>query len=101
MAEADPARQRELVTVLLVPALELGSGRLARGGHVLGQELQLLRHAALDDGVVLVQSHRQRLAVEDLFLHFVFHQTVELVRCRLASPLRLEYEDELGEIVER
>ena len=74
MAKAHPAGLCELGVVLFEPAPELRRVRLARGGHVLGEELQLLRHAALDDGVVLVEPHRQRLAVENLFLHFVFHQ---------------------------
>ena len=101
MAEAHATGLRELGTILLEPALELGRFRLARSGHVLGEELQLLRHAALHDGVVLVQSHRQRLTVKDFFLHPVFHQLVELFRPRLAPPLRLEYQGQLGKVVER
>ena len=29
------------------------------GGHILGEELHLLRHAALYDGVVLIETHGQ------------------------------------------
>jgi hypothetical protein len=72
-----------------------------RGGHVLGEELHLLRHAALDDLVVLVEAHRQRLAVEDILLHLVFDHAIEFLRRRLAVPLRLEHLNELSELVER
>ena len=47
--EAQPRRLRELGAVRLEPGLQLVGRRLARRGHVLGQELHLLRHAALDD----------------------------------------------------
>ena len=75
--------------------------RLARGGHVLGQELHLLRHAALDDLVVLVETHRERLAVEDLLLDFVLDQAFEFLRRREAAPLRLVHQGQLGDLVER
>jgi hypothetical protein len=89
MPEGEPGRLREFRAVLLEPCLELGRRRLARGGHVLGQELHLLRHAALDDLVVLVEAHRDRLAVEDLLLDLVLDQALELLRRRRAAPLRL------------
>src|SRR5215472_2574933 len=47
----------EFLAVLLVPGLEFGRRGLVSGGHVLGQELHLLCHAALDDGIVLVEAH--------------------------------------------
>ena len=47
---------------------------LAQGGHILGEKLHLLRHAALHDGVVLVQAERQRLAVEDLLADLALHE---------------------------
>ena len=81
--------------------LELGRRRLARGGNVLGQELHLLRHAALDDLVVLVEAHRERLAVEDLLLDLVLDHARELLRRRRAPPLRLVQQGELGDLVER
>ena len=68
---------------------------------VLGQELHLLRHAALDDRVVLVEAHRQRLAVEDFLLHAILDQSPELFGSRLAPPLRLEHERELAELLDR
>ena len=101
MPEAQPGRLREFGAVLLEPALELGGRRLARGGHVLGQELHLLRHAALDDLVVLVEAHRERLAVEDFLLHLVLDHALELLRRRRAAPLRLVQQGELGDLVER
>ena len=80
---------------------ELGGRRLARGGHVLGQELHLLRHAALDDLVVLVEAHRERLAVEDLLLDLVLDHAREFLRRRRAAPLRLVQQGELGDLVDR
>ena len=70
------------------------------GGHILGQKLQLLRHTPLDNGIVLIQPHGQPLAIENLLLDFTFHETTDFVGCGIASPLRLEYEYELGEIVD-
>src|SRR4030095_12259748 len=101
MTEAPLRRLRDGRAVLLVPGPELRGGGLARGGHVLGQELHLLRHAAPNDLVVLVEAHRQRLAVEDLALDLVLDDPVEFLRRGLAPPLRLEDEDELAEIVVR
>ena len=74
VAEAHPIGLRERGAVLRVPGLELGPVGLARRADIFCQELHLLRHAALDDRVVLVEAHRQRFAVEDLFLHPVLDQ---------------------------
>ena len=81
--------------------LQLVGRRLARRGHVLGQELHLLRHAALDDLVVLVQAHRQRLAVEDLLLDLGLDQPLQFLRRRRSAPLRLEQLGQLVDLVER
>src|SRR5271165_2168943 len=99
--EAHPRRLREVGTVLLEPALEFISGRLASGGHVLGEELHFLGHPALDDLIVLVEAHRHRLPVEHLRLHLLLHHAAELLRCRVAPPLRLEQSGQLGEVIER
>ena len=80
--EAQARRLRELGAVLLEPALELGRRRLARSGHVLGQELHFLRHAALDDLVVLVEAHCKRLAVKNFLLNLVLD---EALRAPVAS----------------
>ena len=72
MTETDARRERELVVVRLVPCPEFLERRFARGGHVLSDELHLLRHTALDDRVVLVDSERDRFAKENLFLHLFF-----------------------------
>src|SRR6267154_1042436 len=47
MPEADTCGHREFVRVLRVPALKFGGRRFPRGS-VFGEELHLLRHAALD-----------------------------------------------------
>ena len=101
MAETDARRQRELVAVRLEPCPELLGRRLARGGDVLGEELHLLRHAALDDRVVLVESQRERFAIEDLFAHLVFDQLSQLLRRRVAPPLRPEHQNQLRKVVDR
>src|SRR5262249_49194319 len=76
VAEAEARRLRERIAVLLIPALELVLRRLVRSSDVLGQELHLLRHPALDDGVPLVESQRQPLAIENFLLHLVLDETV-------------------------
>jgi hypothetical protein len=73
MAKTDARRQREVVAVRLEPCPKLFARRLARGGNVLGEELHLLRHAAFDNGVVLVESKGERFAIENLFAHLVFN----------------------------
>ena len=59
---------------------------------------------ALDDGVVLVQPHRQRLAVKDLFLHFIFHQAAEFLQLSARAATAPETKSPVGrdrpEIVE-
>ena len=101
VTEADPRRLLELVPVLLVPARKLGGRRFVRRSDVLGDELHLLRHPALDDGVVLVEAHRQPFAIEDLLLDPVLDQPAELLGRRLAPPLRLERERQLREFIDR
>jgi hypothetical protein len=100
MAEADPRRLLELVSVLLVPGLEFFGRRLARRRDILGEELHLLRHAALHDRVLLVETHRESFAVQNLLLHLALDQPAQLLRRRLAAPLRLEHDCELRELVE-
>ncbi len=73
----------------------------ARGRDVLGDELHLLRHAALHDGVVLVEAHREALAIQDLLLHLGLDHAAELRRGRVALPLRLEQHRELCKVVDR
>src|SRR5262249_49769111 len=51
--------------------------------------------------VVLVEAHRERLAVEHLLLDLALDESLELVGVRRTAPLRLEGDRELGEIVER
>src|SRR5262249_55485783 len=99
VAEAQARRLRERIAVLLIPALELILRRFVRGGDVLGEELHLLRHPALDDGVSLVESQRQPLAIENFLLYPVLDQTVQLFRSRVAPPLRLEQQHHLREVV--
>jgi hypothetical protein len=101
MPECHPSGQRELVPVLVEPHLELGGGGLVSSGDVLGEELHLLRHAALDDGVVLVQTHGQGFAVQHLLADLVLHERAKLVGSRLPAPLRLEIDIHRAEVIER
>ena len=69
------------------------------GGDILRQELHLLRHAALDDGVVLVEPHRQRLAIENVLANLVLHHRLKLGRGRRTMPLRLEIDLHLAQLI--
>ena len=71
-----------------------------RRRDVLGEELHLLRHAAADDLVVLVEPQREPLAIKNLLLHLGVDQAVELLRRRLAAPLGLEHRREARELIE-
>ncbi len=62
--------------------------RFAQRGEILGEEIHLLRHAAFDDRVVLVEAHGQRLAIEHLFADLRLEQALELRRRRLRQSLR-------------
>ena len=53
------------IGVRLQIGTQLVVGRLGLGGNIIGDEFHLLLQAAADDGVVLVQAQRQRLAVID------------------------------------
>ena len=101
VAEGNARRRLELVGILLEPGLELGRCRLARGRDVLGDELHLLRHAALHDGVVLVEAHREALAIQDFLLHLGLDHAAEFRRGRVALPLRLEQHRELCKVAVR
>ena len=100
MPEAVAAGQRELLGVLVEPGFELRCRWLVRSSDVFGEELHLLRHAALHDGVVFVESHRQSFAIQDFFVHLIFDHCLEFLRRRLAVPLRLEVEVHLAKVVE-
>jgi hypothetical protein len=65
---------------------ELGVGRHRGGIGVLGQELELLAHAAAHDGVVAVEAERNRLAVEHLVPDEVVDETGQLRVRRRALP---------------
>ncbi len=95
MAETYARRKCELVAVRRVPCPELLDCRLARGGDVFGEKLHLLRHATLDDRVVLVESECERFAIEDLLARLVFNKLSQLFRRRVAPPLRAEHLNQL------
>ena len=100
MAEAHSRGLLEQLRVLVEPGLELRVGRPMRRRHVLGEELHLLRHAAADDLVVLVEPQREPLAIKNLLLDLGLDQPVELRWCRLAAPLGLEHRREPGQLIE-
>ena len=70
-------------------------------GYVLGKELHLLRHAALDDDVVLIEFHGQGLAIEYFFANPILHESRQLLGRGLALPLRGETHLELPQIIDR
>ena len=100
MAEAQSRGLLEQLRVLVEPGLELRVGRPMRRRDVLGEELHLLRHAAADDLVVLVEPQREPLAIKNLFLDLGVDQPVELLRRRLAAPLGLEHRREPRKLIE-
>ena len=88
---------------------QLVVGRLGERGDVIGDELHLLPQPAADDGVVLVQPERHRLAAIDFLLHPVPDQSLqflaggrtlpgagEALRHRRDLPLR---DDDLSRLV--
>ncbi len=70
------------------------------GGHVFGEELHFLRHAALYDLIVFVQPHCQAFAIKHFFANLVFHHGLKLGGSRLAMPLRLEVHVHGAQVVE-
>ena len=71
------------------------------GGDVFGEELHLLRHAALHDGVVFVEAHSQRFAVEDFLVDLVLPPWPKLGRRRRTCQLRLEVGIHDAKVVQR
>ena len=84
-----------------IPGLEFGRRRLVSRGDILGEKPHLLRHPAPDDGVVLVEAHRQPFAIEDLLLDLVFNHAVEFVGGRRTLPLGFEVHVHLAQVVQR
>ena len=87
--------------VLREPAPQLVVRRLAQRRCVLHDELHLLRQAALDDGVVLVEAQRHRLAGENLLADLAVEEIAHLLRRGRALPLRHPGEPDLREVVRR
>ena len=75
--------------------------RLAQRGCVLHHELHLLRQATLDDGVVLVEAERHRLAGENLLADLAVEETLHLLRRGRTMPLRHPGDPDLGKVVRR
>ena len=101
LAETDPAGKGEFVGIGGVPVLEFRITGFVGGRHVLCQELQLLGHAPLDDGVVLVQAHRDSFAVEHFLLHLVFNHPAKLFSRWCALPLGIKESPHGEHIVRR
>ncbi len=70
-----------------------------RGGDILCQELHLLRHPPLDDGVVLVEPHRQRFAIEHVLANLVLHHRLKFGSRWRTMPLRLEIDFHLAKLI--
>ena len=89
-----------LVRVVVEPALQLGVRRRRRRAAV-EDELDLLAHAAPDDRVVALESHRERLAIIDLVAHPRVDQRLLLVGGRRTLPDALELHDEALDLLLR
>ena len=100
MPECSAIGERKFLRIFSVPRLEFFGGGFVRRGYVFRQKLHFLRHAPLHDGVVLIQSHREALAIQNFLADESFHQSAEFFRRRLAMPLRDEGDVELADIVE-
>ena len=73
---------------LLIPKvlLKFPFRRLLHHCKITGQKFQLLRHAPPGDGVILVQSHGDSLAVENIFTHVLLDNPVNLLPGRRSIP---------------
>jgi hypothetical protein len=100
MPEAIAARQGEPTAVLLEPGFQLCCRGLLRCGNVLREKLHFLRHAPLDNGVVLVQPHDQALTIQDLFLDFVLHHGLKFLWSWRTMPLRFEVRRHRAKLVQ-
>ena len=68
---------------------EVRVGRRVARQLLLGNDLELLAHAALDHRVVAVESQRHALAVQDLVAHVGVDQTGQFLLGRRPAPARL------------
>ena len=101
MAERHQARRGKTLCVLREPAPQFVARRLAQRRCVLHDELHLLRQAAFDDGVVLVEAERHRLAGENLLADLAVEEIAHLLRRGRALPLRHPGEPDLREVIRR
>ena len=95
MVKGDARRQRKIAGMFVQPPLQLDLCRLAERREILGEEVHLLSHAANNDGVVLVESHGNRFAVQHLLMHFLRQHDLPVGRRRVGPPLRAPREQEL------
>ena len=75
---------------------ELFIARLC-GGHVLGEKLHLLPHAAANDDIVAVQAGRSALAIEHLVANVVLDEALQFLLARRAPPCAGETVREVGD----
>ena len=96
-----PPGNANLSPIPFEPRFEFRSRGLVSVGYVLSKELHLLRHAALDDVVILIEAHGQRLAIEYFFAHAILDEARQFLGRGLALPLRGETHLELTKIIQR
>ena len=101
MTEGNAPGQCEFIPVLFEPGFEFRGRGLVSVGHILGEKLHLLGHAALDNVVFLVEAHGKRLAIEYFFSHAILNEARQLLGRGLALPLRGETHLELSHIIGR
>ena len=89
----------EVLWMVLQPGLQLLPRGLPQGGKILGKEVHLLCHPAFDDGVALIESHRDGFAVEHLFADLRVDQALEFLRRGIGQALGPLGYDQLQQVV--
>ena len=87
MAKARARRKRKATRILREPGSEFGIAGILQGGNVFCQEIHLLRQAALDDLVVLVEPKSHGFTEENLLAHPLLDQGAHLDQPSAAADL--------------
>ena len=95
LGEREPRLLAETIRTALHELEQLRVIRRRLGGQILEQEFQLLPHALAQHRVILVESHRQRLAIVNLFADVALDQRSQFGIGGRAQARALEPGDQL------